>query len=126
MKSKKALKHLTKVETLLSDVLAKYTPIEDQLRGMLSAAKASVVSATDLIDKLANEEGPSSQASISKEDADTKEKSLPASQEKTAPAKKKSAAQAPSANAGARTAQSSGQRKKGRSKTHATKAILED
>jgi len=122
MKSKKALKQLTKVETLLSDVLAKYTPIEDQIRGMLSTAKASVVSATGLIDKFANEEGPS----ISKEDVAPKEKSLPASQEKTAPAKKKSASQAPSANAGARTAQSSRQRKKGRSKPHATKIVLED
>jgi hypothetical protein len=53
MKPKKALKRLTRVEKLLSDVLSEYSPIDKQVdkqvRESLSSAKASVVGASVLI-----------------------------------------------------------------------------
>ncbi len=45
MKAKKALKRLTEVETLLTDVIDRYTGVERDMRELLHDAKASVVRA---------------------------------------------------------------------------------
>jgi len=50
MKAKKALKRLTRVETLLSDVVDQYAAIEPDVRALLDSAKASVVRARETVD----------------------------------------------------------------------------
>ena len=45
MKVKKAVKKLDKVVVILSDVIKQYAPIEPQVRGLLGAARSSVVRA---------------------------------------------------------------------------------
>jgi hypothetical protein len=50
MKAKKALKRLTRVETLLSDVVDQYDAIEPDVRELLDSAKASVVRAKETVD----------------------------------------------------------------------------
>ncbi len=45
MKAKKALKRLTKVETLLADVIDQFAGSEGNMRELLDSAKASVVRA---------------------------------------------------------------------------------
>jgi hypothetical protein len=50
MKAKKALKRLTRVEALLSDVVDQYDAIEPSARELLDSAKASVVRAKETVD----------------------------------------------------------------------------
>jgi len=50
MKAKKAFKRLTKVETLLSDVVQEYSSAEQSLKNLLENAKASVTLAKESID----------------------------------------------------------------------------
>ena len=45
MKAKKALKRLTRVETLLTDVIDQYAGSEGNIRELLDSAKASVIRA---------------------------------------------------------------------------------
>ena len=50
MKAKKALKRLTRVETLLSDVVDQYGAIKADVRELLDSAKASVARARETVD----------------------------------------------------------------------------
>jgi len=50
MKAKKALKRLTRVETLLSSVIDQYAANGSSLRELLDSAKASVGSAKETVD----------------------------------------------------------------------------
>src|ERR1039457_992565 len=60
MKSKKAVTLLTRVETMLSDVLDEYSVIEEHVeknvREVLQSAQASIVSAIDFISSLPSSE----------------------------------------------------------------------
>lgn len=49
MKAKKALKRLTRVEALLSDVIDRYAATERDLKDLLGEAKASVVRAKETV-----------------------------------------------------------------------------
>ena len=56
IKSKKAVTLLTRVETMLSDVLDEYSVIEKNVREVLQSAQASIVSAIDFISSLPSSE----------------------------------------------------------------------
>jgi hypothetical protein len=49
MKAKKALKHLTRIETLLSDVAKRFSAGAPHLREVLQAAKAAVARAKEVV-----------------------------------------------------------------------------
>jgi hypothetical protein len=49
MKAKKALKRLSRVETLLSDVIDQYAPKEQDVRELLDSAKSSVIRAKESV-----------------------------------------------------------------------------
>lgn len=107
MKSKKVIKRLSRVVTLLSDVLSEYPAIEKQVRELLSAARASIVGARKFIDQqvsagAAVKSVKSKTAQQSRLTAAGKSKSPLASKAKTAPAKPKIKPKAASANAKSR------------------------
>ena len=54
MKVKKAVKRLDKVVAVLSDIIKKYTPSDNQLRSVLSDARASVVRALGAVNSSAS------------------------------------------------------------------------
>jgi hypothetical protein len=49
MKANKALKRLTKIETLISDLTARYSPTAPRIRGVLEDAKAAVARAKEAL-----------------------------------------------------------------------------
>ena len=49
MKAKKALKRLSRIETLLSDVIDQYAPKEQDVRELLDSAKSSVIRAKESV-----------------------------------------------------------------------------
>jgi hypothetical protein len=57
MKTKKALKRLTKVEAILSDVIDQYSGNDRDVRDLLDAAKVSIVRAKDKVNLPASPRG---------------------------------------------------------------------
>jgi len=93
MKPKKALKRLSRVEALLSDVLSLYAPLEQAVRESLSAAKAAVASARKSMGRKASAAAPGKQAVKSKKAQQLRV--VPANQRKQSLAKRKTAAMKP-------------------------------
>ena len=85
MKSKKAIKRLTRVEKLLAEVQSHYSALEKPLGKMLSSAKASIEGIKDSIAKTIQAKPAHSKAAKSKKHGKKKAASVKA-QIKAAPA----------------------------------------
>ena len=115
MKSKKAIKRLTRVEKLLAEVQSHYSALEKPLGKLLSSAKASVEGIKDSIAKSIKAK-PDSKAAKSKKDGrgkDGKKKAAAAqaqSDRKVAPAV---AQKRPAGRAGSRTRKSASAKRQG-------------
>ena len=102
MKSKKAIKRLTRVEKLLAEIQSHYSALEKPLGKMLSSAKASIEGIKDSISKSIQAKPAHSKAAKSKKHG--KKKTEPAkAQTKAAPA---IAQKRPAKRSGSRTRKS--------------------
>jgi hypothetical protein len=86
MKAKKALKRLTKVETLLTNVIDQYAGSEGNVRELLDNAKASVVRAKKTVNVKAAAKKPPVKAGSSKSrvTAEGRKKAPPAAKKQAA------------------------------------------
>ena len=102
MKSKKAIKRLTRVEKLLAEVQSHYSALEKPLGKLLSSAKASIEGIKDSIAKTIQSKPAPSKAAKSKKHGKKKAESAKA-QIKSAPA---IAQKRPAKRSGSRTRKS--------------------